>query len=95
MSYNRGSDQASEAGACPLLCRPGRPAQRNERRALPVLRPRWVSSLWPCAQKERTHTAGQLPSRAAPRPPGFPAHGVIYDRSVFMYKTDTVSADKY
>lgn len=87
MSYKRGDDEASEAGELP--------AQRNEWRTLLVLHSRRVKSLWPCPQKDRTHTAGKLLNRATPRPPRLPTHSVIYDRSVFIYKTDTVSADKY
>lgn len=95
MSYKPGNDEASEDGEFPLLCLPEHPAQQNEWWALLGLRSRWINSLWPCPQKERTHAAGKLPNRTAPRPPRLPTHSVIYDRSVFIYKTDTVSADKY
>lgn len=54
-----------------------------------------VNSPQPCSQNERTHKAGKLPNGSAPRPPRLPTHSVIYDLSIFIYKTDNISADKY
>lgn len=85
-SHKRGND---EAGEVPLLCLPERPPGE---RMVALLGPqsRRVNSPRPCPPNERTHAAG----RAAPRPPRGPTHSLIYDRSVFPDKTDTVSADK-
>ena len=95
ISYKQ-ANEAFKAGECLLPRLPGCVSQQKEwwAAAAPGVRV-GVVTLQIGALAGRTHLAGRLTDRPTPRPPRLPPHRMIYGRSVSIYKTDNVPADKY